>query len=195
MKIFTFKANISEKILALIYSFLFLSHTAFGQHLDAAIFLEVSVKEQILYVYQGESLLKSYPISTSKYGEGSQKNSNKTPLGKHRIEQKIGDGAALGTIFKSRKNTHRKAVIYTDPTIDVGEDLVTTRILWLKGLERGKNLGGEVDSFERYIYIHGTNEEGLIGKKSSHGCIRMKNQDVITLFDLVSRGDIVYIKN
>ena len=178
-------------ILALIYSILFIPNHSLAQTSQCN--LRVSVSEQLLRLYEGDSLKETYSISTSKYGEGSYKNSNKTPLGLHHIEQKIGRGVPLGTIFKSRKNTNKKAQIYIDAT-DVKEDLVTSRILWLKGLEEGKNLGGDVDSFERYIYIHGTNEEGLIGRKASHGCIRMKNKDVISLFDRVSQGDKVYIK-
>ena len=95
-------------------------------------------------------------------------------------------------IFKERINTGRYAEIHhTD--YDSDEDHVTSRILWLEGLEEGFNKGGNVDSFNRYIYIHGTPEEGLIGKKASHGCIRMFNHDVIELYDLVQEGTKVNI--
>lgn len=155
--------------------------------------IHISILDQKLTLYKRGKIFKTYAISSSKYGEGAQQGSGKTPLGKHRIDQKIGAHTPLGTIFKARRNTQKIAEIHTDP-VDVEEDLVTTRILWLKGLEAGKNLGDGVDSFKRYIYIHGTNEEGLIGKKASHGCIRMKNSDVVELFDQVSEGDTIYIE-
>tara|TARA_A100000164_G_C21525731_1_gene593628 strand:+ start:224 stop:532 length:309 start_codon:yes stop_codon:yes gene_type:complete len=97
------------------------------------------------------------------------------------------------TIFISRINTFRVANIIELP-IDSEEDLVTSRILWLDGLEIGANKGPGIDSFQRYIYIHGTQEEGLIGQKASHGCIRMFNSDVVYLYELVEKGTKVYIK-
>ena len=156
-------------------------------------FIKVSVANQMLYLIENEQILHQYPVSTSVYGIGSEAGSNKTPLGKHKILNKIGDGAPLGAIFKSRINTGRVAALYTDNT-DLEEDDVTTRILRLTGLEPGKNQGPGVDSFARYIYIHGTPEEGLIGRPASHGCIRMKNTDVIELFDLVREGTLVMIE-
>ena len=99
---------------------------------------------------------------------------------------------AGATIFRSRANTGKVAKILTEP-IDVEEDLVLTRILWLEGLEPGVNRGPGIDSKSRYIYIHGTNEEGLIGTPASHGCLRMKNDDVIDLFDRVPVGTEVWI--
>ncbi|MEM8969931.1 MAG: L,D-transpeptidase [Bacteroidota bacterium] len=156
-------------------------------------FIKVSVTEQKLYLIEDGQPLKQYLVSTSVYGIGSEAGSNKTPLGKHKVISKFGDGAPLGTIFRSRINTGRKAKIYTDDT-DLEEDDVTTRILRLTGLEPGKNKGSGVDSFSRYIYIHGTPEEGLIGKPASHGCIRMKNADVVELYDLVSEETLVMIE-
>ena len=97
------------------------------------------------------------------------------------------------TIFNSRINTMRPAKIITKP-VDSENDFITSRIMWLDGLEYGKNKGEGIDSFSRYIYIHGTHEEGLIGKKASHGCIRMFNNDVIELFDEVQEGTYVLIK-
>ena len=140
------------------------------------------------------SLIKaSYPISTSKYGEGSIENSFKTPLGKHSIKEMIGEEAEINTIFTSRINTKRSATII-DQFEDTDNDYVTSRIMWLDGEEDGLNKGGNVDSFRRYIYIHGTHEEGLIGTKASHGCIRMFNYDVIELFNLVNIGTKVLIR-
>lgn len=153
----------------------------------------VSVSKQKLYLIKGEKLVKVYVISTSKYGIGNEEGSNKTPLGTHRICEKIGKNAKIGTIFKTGINTRRIAKIYTDST-DLEEDLITTRIMWLEGLEAGINKGKGIDSYKRHIYIHGTSEEGLIGQPASHGCIRMRNKDVIEIFDLVSKGTLVEIQ-
>lgn len=148
---------------------------------------------QTLYVLKDRIVVKKYSVSLSKLGIGSLKGSSKTPPGLHRIKEKIGRGAPSGTIFKSRKNTGTIATIYTEP-IDVKEDHVTSRILWLEGMEEGKNKGNNVDSHDRFIYIHGTPEEGLIGSPASHGCIRMKNLDVIELFDNAPEGTLVWIR-
>ena len=157
-------------------------------------YIVVDISEQILLVYNSENfILKSYPISTSKYGIGNKANSNKTPIGKHIIANKIGYNAPIGTIFKARINTGKIATIYTDNT-DKKEDLITSRILWLRGLENGTNSGKDIDSYNRFIYIHGTNEEGLIGNPASHGCVRMNNKDVIELFELIEEKTVVYIQ-
>ena len=155
--------------------------------------IEVDISEQQLYLichYGDHQEQQIYPVSTSKYGIGNQAGSGKTPLGQHYIKQKIGDGAPIGTIFKARRNTGRIAKINAPNT----GDLVTTRIMWLKGLEVGKNLGKGIDSYKRYIYIHGTAEENKIGQPASHGCVRMYNQDVIDLFDRIPQGTQVYLK-
>ncbi len=152
----------------------------------------VNIAQQQMYLVSNNSILKTYTVSTAKAGIGSEKNSNKTPLGVHRVKNKIGDKAPLGAIFFARQASGQIAEIYTDTT-DTPKDYVTTRILWLDGLEPGKNKGGKVDSYERYIYIHGTHEEGLLGKPMSMGCIRMKNKDVIELFNLVKEGTLVAI--
>jgi len=155
----------------------------------------VDISEQKLYLYEGhqataDNLVESYPVSTSKYGIGSRAGSSKTPLGRHSIKEKIGAGAPEGMIFKARRRTGRLAEINAK---GVG-DLVTSRIMWLKGLEPGKNSGRRVDSYKRYIYIHGTAEEYKIGEVASHGCVRMYNRDVIDLFDRVKEGTKVYIR-
>ena len=155
--------------------------------------IEVDISEQRLYLIENSIIKASYPISTSKYGEGSIENSFKTPLGKHSIKEMIGDEAEINTIFTSRINTKRSATII-DQFEDTDNDYVTSRIMWLDGEEDGLNKGGNVDSFRRYIYIHGTHEEGLIGTKASHGCIRMFNYDVIELFNLVNIGTKVLIR-
>ena len=155
--------------------------------------IEVDISEQRLYLIENSLIKASYPISTSKYGEGSIENSFKTPLGKHSIKEMIGEEAEINTIFTSRINTKRSATII-DQFEDTDNDYVTSRIIWLDGEEDGLNKGGNVDSFRRYIYIHGTHEEGLIGTKASHGCIRMFNYDVIELFNLVNIGTKVLIR-
>jgi L,D-peptidoglycan transpeptidase YkuD (ErfK/YbiS/YcfS/YnhG family) len=149
--------------------------------------LEISISKQRLYVYLGSKLLKRYLVSTSKYGVGNSMGSNKTPLGLHRIAGKFGRNARLGTIFRKRRNTEKIA------RVGAGGDLITTRILRLEGLENGVNKGKRIDSFQRCIYIHGTPEAQLIGKPASHGCIRMKNKDIVELFILVKRGTLVTI--
>ena len=153
----------------------------------------VDISEQRLYLYSNNDLILSYPVSTSKYGEGQTENSFKTPLGLHEIKEKIGHKAPINTIFTARVNTNKRADVQIKQN-DTEDDFVTSRILWLDGLEDGINRGLGVDSYNRYIYIHGTHEEGLIGQKASHGCIRMFNNDVIELFDIVSEGTKVHIR-
>jgi len=153
----------------------------------------VDISEQRLYLYSNNDLILSYPVSTSKYGEGQTENSFKTPLGLHEIKEKIGHKAPINTIFTARVNTNKRADVQIKQN-DTEDDFVTSRILWLDGLEDGINRGLGVDSYNRYIYIHGTHEEGLIGQKASHGCIRMFNNDVIELFDIVSEGTKVQIR-
>jgi len=154
--------------------------------------LYVDIATQQLHMVKGDEILKSYPVSTSKNGSGFQANSFQTPLGVHRIKNKIGAGEKPGIIFEERKSTKKTATIYSDTT-DVGTDLITSRILWLEGMEEKVNKGMPKDSYERYIYIHGTHEEGLIGKPVSTGCVRMKNNDIISLFNEVREGTFVLI--
>ncbi len=156
--------------------------------------LKVVVSEQKMHLYRGEKHLKTYPISTSRYGTGNKLGSEKTPLGLHRIKKKIGGHAKPNAIFENRHNTGRIALIDHSKN-GTDKDLITSRILWLEGLEEGVNRGRHIDSFKRFIYIHGTDSEGLIGKPSSHGCIRMKNQDVIDLFERVPEKTPVLIKS
>ena len=152
----------------------------------------VDISDQRLDLVGGGRVLRSYSVSTAKNGTGSRAGSEKTPLGRHRIHKKIGAGEPLGRVFEARTATRRVATIHTAP-IDLPEDVITSRILWLEGLEQGQNRGRGVDSRERFIYIHGTNEEGLIGSPASHGCVRMRNLDVIELFELVAEGTTVEI--
>ena len=154
--------------------------------------IEISISEQRLYLYEKSKLIRSYPVSSSAYGEGQVENSLKTPLGKHKVQSKIGTNVVKYHFFVSRQHIPQKANIIHQ-NIDSEDDFITSRIMWLEGLTEGFNKGGNVDSFKRYIYIHGTHEEGLIGEKASHGCIRMLNHDVIELYKLIQEETIVEI--
>lgn len=155
-------------------------------------YLYISVKHQKMYLIENGITVKTYPISTAKKGIGSHQNSNKTPPGLHTVKRKIGEEVPLGGILEAREFNGKVAEIITDQRKADG-DYVTTRILWLDGEEIGLNKGRNVDSYNRYIYIHGTPEEGYIGQPASHGCIRMKNTDVMELYDLVEEGTPIYI--
>ena len=150
--------------------------------------IEISISEQKLFLLDNKSVIKTYLISSSKYGEGSKVNSFKTPLGKHVVKRKIGKDMPLGARFIGRIFSGEIYPIYDTDQVLVEDDVVQTRILWLDGLEDGINKGEGVDSYSRYIYIHGTPEEWLLGEKASKGCIRMSNKDVIELFNLVEEG-------
>jgi hypothetical protein len=155
-------------------------------------YMYVSVKHQRLYLIKGDSTIRKYPISTAKNGIGSKQNSFKTPPGLHTIKRKIGKNIPFGGIFKSRVYNGKIAKIYTEKK-NADKDYVTSRIMWLQGEEPGINRGRNIDSYNRYIYIHGTPEEGFIGQPASHGCIRMKNKDVMELFDFVEEGTPILI--
>ncbi|HEY9051354.1 MAG TPA: L,D-transpeptidase [Gammaproteobacteria bacterium] len=156
--------------------------------------IQISIAEQMLYLLdEGHNVIKQYPVSSSKYGTGNRVNSYKTPLGKHCIREKIGDDAPMNEVFIGRQPQGTLDVLQQQES-KLPEDIITSRILWLQGLEPGINSGGDVDSYQRYIYIHGTNEENQIGTAVSHGCIRMRNQDVIELYDLVTTDCLVTIE-
>lgn len=137
-----------------------------------------------------QGVLDQFPVSTSRHGLGQQQGSYRTPAGIHRIAQKIGAGEPIGRVFRAREASSELCL---PGKALVDEDVITTRILWLDGLEEGRNRGGDVDSHDRYIYIHGTSDEGRIGQPASIGCIRMYNHDVIRLFDSVAVDDLVII--
>jgi lipoprotein-anchoring transpeptidase ErfK/SrfK len=144
--------------------------------------IRVDMARQTLHLLLNGVVVKSWPVSTSKFGPGSEPGSFKTPIGKFRICDKIGADAPAWSVFKSRVPTGVLALPGGD------EDGVLTRILWLEGLEETNR-----NTRERYIYIHGTNQEDLIGQPASHGCIRLRNADVIELFSLVPTGTEVEI--
>lgn len=152
----------------------------------------ISVSEQTLSLFQADKLQNSYSISTSKHGTGEKEGSKQTPLGSHKVAELIGEGCPPRTIFKARKPQDLLAEIITTPH-ESAEELITSRIIWLEGLESNINKGSGVDSYQRYIYIHGTHEEGLIGVPSSIGCIRMRNVDVIDLFNCIQKNTFVLI--
>ena len=146
--------------------------------------LHVSVRDQTVELRSpsGE-VLRSFPVSTSVFGLGSESGSYRTPLGRFRVAEKIGHDAPLGAVFKSRVPTGEIGLNSLD------EDLVLTRILWLEGLD-----AHNVNTHARYIYFHGTNHEARIGEPASHGCIRLRNADMVELFAQVEAGAEVYIR-
>lgn len=129
------------------------------------------------------TLLRRYACSTSKFGLGTEPGSNRTPTGRFRVAERHGEGVPEGMIFKSRQPTGEIA------TAEMDGDHITTRILWLEGLD-----AGNANTRERFIYIHGTNAEHLLGTAASHGCVRLSNADVIDLFDAVPAGTEVLIQ-
>src|SRR4051812_26632640 len=142
--------------------------------------------------YRKGELIKSYAISTSQRSPSNFKHSLGTPRGLHEIAERIGGGQPPGMVFKSRTPTgrHFSEVLMREPD---NANLITSRILWLRGLEPGINRGGEVDTYERYVYIHGTNHEERIGEALSAGCLLMRNLDIVELYENVRTGDLVWI--
>ncbi|TAG10576.1 MAG: L,D-transpeptidase [Verrucomicrobia bacterium] len=143
----------------------------------------VSVADQKMLLVKDGDPVKSYKISTSKFGLGDIPNSNRTPLGRMQIAKKIGGNAKPGTVFKSRRPTGE----VLQPNAP-GRDPIVTRILWLAGTESRNN-----NAFRRTIYIHGTTEERRLGKPVSYGCIRMSSRDVIDLYNRVGTGADVFV--
>ena len=144
--------------------------------------LIVDISDQVLHLYTAHQWQQSNPISTSRFGPGEQVNSYQTPRGWHRCADFIGDGEPLGRLFQHHLPQDRIITTFDSPDCS---DFILTRIIRLRGLEPGRNQGGQCDSYARYIYIHGTNQEHLLGTPSSHGCIRMSNADIVKLFDQI----------
>ena len=143
----------------------------------------ISTRDQKLAVLDRGTLLTTYPVSTSKFGLGDYSRSSRTPLGELEVAKKIGDNAPLGAVFKDRIRTG-EIVAPNSP----GRDPIVTRILWLRGRE-----AQNANAFGRYIYIHGTPEERLIGRPASYGCIRMRSSDIIQLYNIVGVGAAVTV--
>ena len=155
-------------------------------------YIEISLVEQQLFIVRHSERVKNYLVSTAKNGPGEQMGSECTPRGWHKIRAKIGQGQPLNAVYVGRRPSGE--VYSTELGRQCPErDWILTRILWLGGLESGKNRYGSVDSTWRYIYIHGCPDELMKGKPESHGCIRMKNDDILDLFNQVSAGERVYI--
>jgi len=141
--------------------------------------------------FVGGNVIKSYVISTSRKPPSNQKNSFGTPRGLHEITERIGGGQPIGMVFKGRVPLGRHFSEMPENASDT--NLITSRILWLGGLEDGVNRGGEVDTHDRYIYIHGTNHEERLGEPLSAGCVLMRNLDIIELYEQVRVRDMVLI--
>lgn len=154
--------------------------------------LAVRISTATLQFFRGGELAKSYVVSTSRRPPSNIKNSLGTPRGLHEIAERIGAGQPPGMVFKSRAPTgrHFSEVLEREPDND---NLITSRILWLRGLEPGVNRGGQVDTYERYVYIHGTNHEARLGAPLSAGCVLMRNLEIIELYEQVRAGDLVWI--
>jgi len=144
--------------------------------------ITISIGDQLLTLKRGKETLRSYPVSTSRFGVGTEEGSFKTPTGRFRVAKKIGRDAPTGTIFRSR------VPLGPDDPLPATDDLVMSRIIWLDGLEEHN-----ANTRERFIYIHGTKHENKIGSPASHGCIRMRNSDVIELFELIDEETPVLI--
>ena len=145
--------------------------------------IHISIRDQRLTLKKGETAIRTYPISTSRFGIGTEEGSMKTPTGRFRVAEKIGGDTPAGTVFRSR------VPLGPDDPPPPTEDLVMSRILWLDGLEEHN-----ANTRDRFIYIHGTKHEDKIGRPDSHGCVRMRNDDVVELFDLVEDGAPVVIE-
>lgn len=150
----------------------------------------VSIALQKLFLYKGGVLEKIYQVSTSRNPPSCIENSLGTPTGLHKIDGKIGAGEKLGTVFKGRIP---HGLVCEQPEQERKKNLITTRIMRLRGLQDGVNCGGKVDTYNRFVYIHGTNQEDKLGSPNSHGCVLLSNADVAELFDLVEDNSIVFI--
>jgi len=145
--------------------------------------IHVSIRDQQLTVKENEQPIRTYPVSTSRFGIGTEEGSFKTPIGRFCVGKKIGSDMPDGTVFVGR------VPLQADEGLPRTEDLVTSRILWLDGLDEQN-----ANTRDRFVYIHGTQHEDKIGTVASHGCVRMRNEDVIELFEMVDEGTTVVIE-
>ena len=149
--------------------------------------ISIDLTRQVLQLHGTAGVSREYPVSTGKNGIGEELDSGRTPRGRHSIAEMIGAGCALNTVFVGRRPTGE---LY-NPELRrqyPGRDWILTRIIWLLGEEPGVNRDGSVDTYSRYIYIHGVPDDVTMGEPGSAGCIRMRNRDVVELFELVSEG-------
>jgi lipoprotein-anchoring transpeptidase ErfK/SrfK len=162
--------------------------------LDAVVgrWIRINLGTQLLELLEGDVVLSTYPVSTATNGSGERVGSEQTPRGLHEVRELIGHGMPSGAVFVGRKWTGEVCTLELQAG-DPERDWMLSRLIWLAGLEVGRNCGGEVDTFARYIYIHGTPDSEPVGEPHSHGCIRMRNADVIALFDRVDIGTLVRI--
>jgi lipoprotein-anchoring transpeptidase ErfK/SrfK len=159
---------------------------------DNPVLIDICIKTQQLHLLENNHTLKTYAVSTAKNGAGELRGSECTPRGWHNIRAKIGDGQPLYSVFKARRPTGE--IYNVELAVQYPQrDWILTRILWLGGLEPGKNRYKEVDTCWRYIYIHGCPDHLMTGMPASHGCIRMGNTDMLDLFNRVATGTRVYI--
>ena len=160
---------------------------------QSATCIRIDVARQRLTLGEGVRVAHEYPVSTGAKGLGCEAGSFRTPTGLHRIKLKIGEGQPLGAVFAGRRPTGE---VFSPKLREAApsRDWILTRILWLEGLEPGRNRGGAVDTLRRYIYIHGTPDDGMDDPPSSHGCVRMFNSDIVDLFSRVSVGTPVLIE-
>ncbi len=155
--------------------------------------IKISIAQQTLALFNNDSIVKKYSISTGKNGAGEENGSGKTPRGWHVVRAKIGKDAPLGTVFVGRRATGE--IFAPELRAQYPErDWILTRIMWLSGLEKGKNRLGNVDTMQRFIYLHGSPDDVAMGTPGSKGCVRMRNQDIVELYDLIQPGIRVLIE-
>lgn len=155
--------------------------------------LRISIRRQQLDLMEAGQVTRSFRVATARNGPGERRGSECTPRGWHRVRARIGAGMPLGTVFRGRRPTGE----IHGPELEAkypGRDWILTRILWLGGLEPGRNRYGEVDTTWRFIYIHGSPDHGVTGVPQSHGCIRLTSRDMAELFDLAPTGIRVLIE-
>ena len=158
------------------------------------LWIEISIPQQRLWLRRGDDVVLQAPVSTAVNGPGERMNSECTPRGRHIVRARIGAGCPANMVFVGRRSTgeiYSPALARDYP----GRDWILTRILWLSGLEVGRNRLGDVDTMRRYIYIHGTPDTTELSQPGSRGCVRMANDDIIRLFDQVPAGTLVVIND
>ena len=154
--------------------------------------IDIDINKQRLTLFEGDTVIAHYAVSTAKNGVGQQYGSECTPSGWHTIRAKIGTSTKENTVFVGRRETGE---VFSEELKQQHpeRDWILTRILWLRGMETGKNRGGEVDTMRRYIYIHGCPDSDSFSTPSSHGCVKVRNKDIIELFNNINAGTRVLI--